>query len=183
MYVNLLGFTLDRNSEKFISPELFTEITGWLSGVDFVGEFRHDSQPDMLEILKEYPTITWIEFDRIEELKELVGKGYSLIYKMNLEDVKHIEPEVANELSESGIVFHVSSKDDELSEDDLEVVRKLATNCKVILGTGITAENVLRLIEDCGLYGISLSGGDEIKPGLRDFDLMAEILEKLEIEE
>jgi phosphoribosylanthranilate isomerase len=183
MYVNLLGFSLDRNSEKFISPEVFSEITGWLSGLDFVGEFRHDAQPDILEILKEYPSITWIEYDRIEELQELVGKGYSLIYKMNLEEVKHIEPEVAHELSESGIVFHVFSKDNELSADDLEVIKKLAANCKVILGTGITTENVLHLIEECGLYGISLSGGEEIKPGLRDFDLLAEILEKLEIDE
>ena len=183
MYVNLLGFCLDKTSDKFIQPDQFSEITGWLSGVQFVGEFSHQSQPEILEILKEYPSITWIEYDRIEELQELVGKGYSLIYKMNLEEVKHIEPEVAHKLSESGILFHVLSKDNELSADDLEVVKKLAANCKVILGAGITTENVLHLIEECSLNGISLSGGDEIKPGLRDFDQMAEILEKLEIEE
>lgn len=183
MYVNLLGFCLDSTSDKYVKPELFNEITGWLSGVDFVGEFSHESQPDILEILKEYPAITWIEYDRIEELKNLVGKGYSLIYKMNLEEVKHIEPEVASELSESGIVFHVTSSDNALSEDDLEVIKKLAEHCKVILGTGITTENISHLIDEFALFGISLSGGEEIKPGLRDFDQLAEILEKLEIED
>lgn len=183
MYVNLLGFSLDKYSEKYVTPELFGEITGWLSGVEYVGEFTHEFQPDILEVLKEYPAVSWIEYDRIEELKNLVGKGYSLIYKMNLEDVKHIEPEVAQELSNSGIIFHVFAKDNLLSEDDLEVVKKLAKACKVILGTGVTAENVLHLIDSCRLFGISLSGGEEIKPGLRDFDLMADVLEKLEIEE
>jgi phosphoribosylanthranilate isomerase len=183
MYANLLGFSLDSSSEKYVNPSLFGEITGWLSGVELTGEFSFEFHPDILEILKEYPAITWIEYDRLEELKSLAGGNYSLIYKMSLEAVKHIEPEVAREIDESGIIFHVFSKDDVLSEDDLEVVKKLASSCKVILGTGITPENVLHLINSCGLFGISLAGGDEIKPGLRDFDLMADILEKLEVED
>ena len=183
MYANLLGFSLDSSSEKYVNPSLFAEITGWLSGVELTGEFSFEFHPDILEILKEYPAITWIEYDRLEELKSLAGGNYSLIYKMSLEAVKHIEPEVAREIDESGIIFHVFSKDDMLSEDDLEVVKKLASSCKVILGTGITPENVLHLINSCGLFGISLAGGDEIKPGLRDFDLMADILEKLEVED
>lgn len=183
MGVNLLGFSLDSSSEKYVNPGLFAEITGWVSGVELIGEFSFEFQPDILNTLKEYPSITWIEYDRLEELKGLADSGHSLIYKMSLEEVKHIEPEVAREINESGIIFHVFSEDDILSEDDLEVVKKLAASCKVILGTGITPENVLNLIDSCGLFGISLYGGDEIKPGLRDFDLMADILEKLEIED
>lgn len=183
MYVNLLGFSFDFNSEKYVSPGLFAEITGWISGVELIGEFSSESHPNILDALKSYPAVTWIEYDRLEELKSLVGSGYSLIYKMSLEEIKHIEPEVASELNESGILFHVFSEDHVLSKDDLEVVKKLASKCKVILGTGITPENVLQLIESCSLYGISLSGGEEIKPGLRDFDWMSAILEKLEVEE
>lgn len=183
MYVNLMGFDLVFSSENYITPERFKEITGWISGLEYVAEFAHPAILDLDFLEKNYPGITWIEHDRIDELKGIVGKGYQLIYKMNLEEVKHIEPEVSTELHQSGIIFNVIAKDSELNEDDLEVVKKLSANCKVILGSGITAENVLHLIEDCHLYGISIPGGDEIKPGLSEFELQAEILEKLELAE
>lgn len=183
MNVNLLGFNLDSNSEKYISPSVFKEISGWLSGVDFVGEFTHDSIPEFLEILNNYPAITWIEYDRFEELKALVGKGYSLIYKMNLEEVRKIEPQIAKELKQSGIIVHVVSQQDALSEDDLEVIKNLTEKCKVVLGTGINVQRVDYLLENTGIYGISLSGSDELKPGLKDMDELAEILEKLEVED
>lgn len=183
MYVNLLGFNLDRASDNYVSPELFKDISSWVSGVEFVAEFSHDSNPDMLTILEQYPTISWIEYDRIEELQNLAGNGYSLIYKMNLEEVRHIEPDVAQTLNQSGIIFHVVSQDEVLSDDNIRVIKKLALDCKVILGVGITAENVNFLGEKVSIYGISLSGSNEIKPGLKDMSELADILEKLEIEE
>jgi phosphoribosylanthranilate isomerase len=183
MYVDLLGFNLDRSSQNFINPEQFKEISGWLSGVDFVGEFSHESNPDVLEILKNYHNINAIEYDRIEELEALVGKGYTLLYKINLEEVRKIKPDVADMLAQSGIIFHVVSLSDILSEADLEVIRKLAKNCKVILGSGINPENVQKLVDEVGIYGISLSGSNEIKPGLKDMDELSEILEKLEKED
>lgn len=183
MYVDLLGFDLDESSQNYVGPERFKEISGWVSGVDFVGEFSHGFNPDILEILKKYSAISWIEYDRIEELKNMLGHGYRLIYKMNLEEVRRIEPDVAKTLSQSGIIFHVVSMDDNFSDDDLEVIKTLAENCQVILGSGITLENVQSLVDETGIYGISLSGGKELKPGLKDLDRLAEILEKLEIDE
>ena len=183
MYVNLLGFNLDPTMADFINPELFREIAGWVSGVEFVGELNHGSKLDLLETLKEYPAITWVEFDRIEELRSLIGKGYGLIYKMNLKDVMHVEPEEAQKLNDSGIIFHVSSEDNAISENDLAALAKLSKYCNVILGTGINEENVLNLIEEAGLYGISLTGGQELKPGLMDLGQLADILEILEIED
>ena len=183
MYVDLLGFNLERTSDKYVNAAQFKEISGWVSGVEFVAEFSHESQPNILEILKEFPGISWIEYDRIAELKALEGKGFGLIYKMNLEEVKKIEPEVAEALSKAGILFHVVSNDNFLSDDDLLVINKLHENCKVILGSGIEVENVQKLVAETGVYGISLTGSDEIKPGLKDLDELSEILEKLEIEE
>lgn len=183
MYVNLLGFNFNQNSDKYVSPELFKDISGWVSGVEFVGEFSHETHPDLLQIVKEYPAVSWIEYDRMEQLKNLAGGEYSLIYRMNLNEVKHLEPQLAQELSKSDIFFHVLSIEDFLSDNDIQVIKRLAENCKVILGSGITFENVRSLIAETGIYGISLSGSDEIKPGLKDMDELADILEKLEIEE
>jgi len=41
----------------------------------------------------------------------------------------------------------------------------------------------VELVEETGVKGIEMEGGEEIKPGLKDFDELAEILEALEIED
>ncbi|MDG1279661.1 MAG: phosphoribosylanthranilate isomerase [Algoriphagus sp.] len=183
MYVDLLGFSLEKDADRYVSPTQFKEITGWISGVEFVGEFETYTESQILETLKEYPEIKWIERDRLDPLISFEGKGFRLIYKMNLEEVYRMEEDVAEKLSESGIIFHVTSKDLHLSQDDLEAVKKLSTYCKVILGTDISAKNVNKLVKELNLKGIALTGGDEIKPGLKDFNELADILEALEVEE
>ncbi|REG90342.1 phosphoribosylanthranilate isomerase [Algoriphagus antarcticus] len=183
MYVDLLGFSLEEESEKFITPTQYNEITGWVSGLEFVGEFETYDAYQVSETIKNYPSVKWIEHDRIEHLADLEGKGQGLIYKMDLKEVKNIELEVAEKLSQSGIIFHITSDHAVLDEDDIKAIKLISENCKVILGVGITAENVQDLIAELNLYGISLTGGLEIKPGFKDFNELADILEALEIEE
>jgi phosphoribosylanthranilate isomerase len=183
MYVNLLGFDLDKSSATYVSPDLFKEITGWVSGVDFVGEFTGAAPLDLLKVIKDYPSITWIECGDFELLKPLIGTDYSLIYTIKLEDLDKMNEEMTDLISRSGIVVHIRSEEDELSEIDQLYLKRLTPHCKVILGTGITEENILDLVDDTGIFGISLSGGEELKPGLKDLNELADILEKLETEE
>lgn len=180
MFVDIIGFELEETSTNFISPTQFSEITGWVSGVEFVGEFNDYDDQQILETIENYPTVKWVEHHRIQPLQNLEGKGLGLIYKMDLDEVKNIEVEVAEKLHSTGIIFHITSDSDELSEVDLESISKISQNCKVILGVGIDATNVKQRIADLNLYGISLTGGTEIKPGLKDFDELADILEVLE---
>lgn len=183
MYVDLLGFNLDISSGKYINPELFKEITGWVSGVGFVGEFSYQSNPDILEVLKDYPSITWIEYDQIDGLLSIVDAGYSLIYKMRLDRISEFDLKLAKILSDYGILLHVASPDGSFREGDLQLINQLSQQCKVVMGAGVTEKNVLGLIDDTGIFGISLSGSEENKPGLGDLDELAEILEKIETEE
>ncbi|WP_373398248.1 hypothetical protein V8V91_00285 [Algoriphagus halophilus] len=106
-----------------------------------------------------------------------------MIYKKDLAEVKHMEKDVATKLREEGIIFHITSNDDPLTVSDKEVISLLTKDCEVILGAGLSAENVIGLVDELNLKGIVLEGGEEIKPGLKDFDALADILEVLEIEE
>lgn len=183
MYVDLIGFELEENAEKFMPATQFSEITGWVSGLEFVGEFKEYEDHEILKTLENYPTVKWVEHVRIEPLQNLEGKGFGLIYKMSLNSVRNMEVEIANKLNSTGIIFHVTSDTDDLTADDKSHILKIAQNCKVILGVGINARNVKELVSDLNLYGISLTGGEEIKPGFKDFDELADILEALEIDE
>ena len=183
MYVNLIGFALEESAAKYVKPAQFGEITGWVSGLEFVGEFEKLSAEDCLEVLKEYPAITWVEHTRIDELIALKEAGYKPIYKKDLAEVRHMEADVAGKLKEAGIIFHITSNDDPLTPGDKEVIKLLSETCEVILGAGLSAENVNNLIDTLNLKGIVLEGGEEIKPGLKDFDELADILEVLETED
>jgi phosphoribosylanthranilate isomerase len=59
----------------------------------------------------------------------------------------------------------------------------LAEKYPVILGYGINTDNVDFLIEKTSITGIALQGGDEIRPGYKHFDELADILELIEVEE
>lgn len=183
MYVNLLGFDLNPLSSSYVNPELYKEITGWVSGVEFVGEFSSNSELNLLETLQEYPSITWIEYDQLDVLSSLAGSQYSLIYKIALSDLITLKDRELEQLQSSGIILHVFSEEINLSEDQISVVKQISLRCKVLLGAGINEGNILRLVDETGIYGISLSGGEETKPGLKDLDELADILEQLETEE
>lgn len=183
MYVNLLGFSVEQTSDKYVSPAQFSEITGWLSGLEYVGEFEEANAEGVLETLKNYPGISWAEHQDIETLIELKDSGLSLIYKKDLEEVRDQEYQVGTAVSEAGIILHLTSNHEILTAEDLEVINLISERCEIILGAGLSSENVLDLLADHTLKGIALTGGTEIKPGLKDFDELADILEKLEIED
>lgn len=183
MYVNLLGFSVEQTSDKYVSPAQFSEITGWLSGLEYVGEFEEANAEGVLETLKNYPGISWAEHQDLETLIELKNSGLSLIYKKDLEEVRDKEYQVGTAVSEAGIILHLTSNHEILTAEDLEVINLLSERCEIILGAGLSSENVLDLLSEHTLKGIALTGGTEIKPGLKDFDELADILEKLEIEE
>ena len=183
MYVNLLGFSVEQGSEKYVSPAQFSEITGWLSGLEYVGEFENASADEVLETLKNYPAISWAEHQNLDILIGLKNSALSLIYKADLEEVRDLEYQVGTTFSEAGIILHLTSNNEQLTAEDLEVINLLSERCEIILGAGLSSENVLDLLAAHTLKGIALTGGTEIKPGLKDFDELADILEKLEIEE
>ncbi len=183
MYVNLLGFSVEHTSDHFISPDQFSEITGWLSGLEYVAEFEVSTADEVLMTVKNYPGIFWVEHQDLNSLIGLKESGLSLIYKKGLEELRDLEYQVGTTLSEAGIILHLTSDNEILSADDLQVINLFSERCEIILGAGLSADNVLDLLSDHTLKGIALTGGNEIKPGLKDFDELANILEKLEIEE
>ena len=86
-------------------------------------------------------------------------------------------------LREHEITLHVTSTNKSLAIDTESSINPFFDQLNVFLGAGITPTNASSLSELPGLYGFALDGGDEIKPGLRDFDQLAAILESLELED
>jgi len=183
MYVDLLGFTFEEGADRLVSVTAFKEISGWVSGVDFVAEFEWASSEDIQNNLANCSEIKWLEHKRIKTLLEFRKKGLNLIYKCSLEELAELGQELLHELANSEIIIHVSDLKSSLSEEDEHKLKELGIQQKIILGIGLNASNVERLIKDLNIFGISMTGGNEIKPGLMDFNELADILEVLEVED
>jgi phosphoribosylanthranilate isomerase len=118
----------------------------------------------------------------LDTLVQLKSLGKKLIYRVKLEELDSLFPKVEL-LQEYKITLHVTSTDKSITIDNELIIKKLSSQLNLFLGAGITPENANSLCELPGLYGFALDGGDEIKPGLRDFDQLAAILESLELED
>ena len=186
MYVNLMGFSLEEHSEHYVSPVEFKEITNWLSGLEYVAEFSLTHPDQILQTLIAYEGFTWIQVEEKHHLQLLDNSSYGLIYSYRLPSEGDWDEIVSfsKSLGKQQVVLNLESASNrELTEEDIKSIRSLAQNCEVLLGFGFDADNIGDLLEATGIKGISMKGGHEIRPGIKDFDELADILEALELED
>jgi phosphoribosylanthranilate isomerase len=185
MQVNLMGFNLEESNKNYTSPEKFKEITSWLSGLEFVAEFELSHPERILTVIKDYPEIQYLQIGEEIHLKMLVNTGFGLILKKqigNAEDLDEINKK-APFYKNYGVTLLLVAENQVIDGQMKEKIKILAEACQVLLGFGLSADTVVELVEETGVKGIEMEGGEEIKPGLKDFDELAEILEALEIED
>lgn len=186
MYVDLMGFSLEENNEYFVPPASFKEITDWLSGLQYVAEFQTKHPDSILETLKEYEGLDFIQIEEPAHIQMLYNSGYRLILKQTItsnDDLVNLKP-IATSLGQHDIILLIEAENGlHQDESTWEIVRNLAKECKILLGFGFDAENVEALLSKTKVEGISMKGGHEIKPGIKDFDELADILEALELED
>ncbi|GGZ17394.1 hypothetical protein GCM10007049_07360 [Echinicola pacifica] len=182
MYVSLLGFSLEEYDKNYISPETYKEITGWLSGLEYVAEFETSHPDNILEKVKAYEGIDHIQISEEAHLRMLANTSYNLLFKKELNalgELEHLKA-IAPSLAENNITLVLESGNLELAEDAIGLIKELSGQCQVLLGFGLEPENLEAILEKTGAQGLALKGGDEIKPGYKDFDELADILEALE---
>jgi phosphoribosylanthranilate isomerase len=185
MYVHLMGFNLEEHDRNYISPEKFREITEWLSGLEYVGEFENSHPDNILETVKDYEEMDYIQIREEAHLQMLVNTRYNLILKQHIRDEQDIQHliAIAPSLKENNVVLLLESDNRYLPTEFIQPIRVLAEQTPVLLGFGIHADTVQEVLQQTKAKGVALMGGNEIKPGVTDFEGLADILEELEIKE
>ncbi|MCG8307706.1 MAG: N-(5'-phosphoribosyl)anthranilate isomerase [Cytophagales bacterium] len=180
MGVDLLGFRLDPHDESSLSSEQFQEIAEWISGIKIVGEFGRASSKEVEKLLKAYK-VDYILVEDAHLVQAFSMLGIPLILKLKVHMDDHIKATL-NYCSGQVDFFLLESDKDLLEDSDVEVLRQISHGFPIILGYGITDENAAKIACDLHLRGISLKGSPELRPGYKDFDELADILEALEID-
>jgi phosphoribosylanthranilate isomerase len=182
MGVEMLGFCLDENHPKFIELARLREISVWVSGVKTVGEFAGDNVLN-INYLADQLNLDYIQLNHtiqpelIRELKKPV------ILKMNF------NPEEADELSNelkkynnSVELFLLESEQTDSISGFENLLKNWCSSYKIILGFGIQKEMIEDILHKIKPLGMEIKGGDEIKPGLKSFEELSEVLEALEVD-
>ena len=181
MEVNILGFELEPDGEHYVDPTTFDEITSWLSGVAYAGEFSQADAAFITTQLNHYK-LDYIQIENPDLIHEISGLAPSLIFKMPLsgaqETVKALE-----KYREEITFLLLDGEEDHLAPSFFPVIKEIATSWPVLLGTGIQPDAIEALLSNLAIKGIALQGGNEIKPGYKDFDALADILEVLEVDD
>ncbi|MDA0194894.1 MAG: phosphoribosylanthranilate isomerase [Bacteroidetes bacterium] len=165
MGVEMLGFNLDPNSESYISPEQFKEITDWVAGVKSVGEFGWMNQDDILSTIKEYNL----------DLIEVNDSNAEIIFKTDIQVILSVNNiGIIKSLPDSAAYYLVEDVGFDFNDFD---------SLPILVGGGISKQNIHKILQNTAFKGIALKGSKEEKSGFKDYDELADILEMLEKEE
>ncbi len=184
MLVDIIGFSLDKNDPAYIGTEKFKEITEWLSGVAIAAEFSNSSAAEIKSVLQDI-AVDYVQVTDPSLLPELSHLQVPLILHIDVDqekDLAGIQQKMAEHAAYVSYFVIEGENRSNLSSLQKELL-SLAPEYAMLLGFEITENNVHRLIDSTEIKGIALKGGEEIKPGLKDFDELADILESIEIDD
>lgn len=156
MGVDMLGFQAVEGHENFIPAALFQEIRGWVTGPQVVAEvYGVKDSAGLQTIIENYrPDFLELGAQEFDLLKGTLPLPYILALK-NQEIVK-------------GSPAYI------LSAEEVSI----PTSSKLLIS--VDSKEAMDQVLNGPADGIALKGSVELKPGLKDYQELSEILEMLE---
>ncbi|MGZ5304876.1 MAG: phosphoribosylanthranilate isomerase [Bacteroidia bacterium] len=184
---DFVGFNFTPNHPRYIAPEQAQEIIGWLDGPKLVGEWNEgikDIICDTAERLKlDYIQLNWVDAALSFKLQE-----WNII--QNIDISQHIDEIIKQIDATQGFtnIFMLTLPQDAdlekfmADKTHLQMLESVCRDYSVMLNFPFTPGNLLKILDALKPFGINLNGDNEIKPGLKDFDLLNELIDLIEIE-
>lgn len=176
MMVDVLGFNVDRLTDSFISEGDFSEITEWVAGVQFAGEFYDSKLEHIKNSLKLYP-VDLIEVDKLDLVEKVHLLGKPIIFRVFIEtksDLDGLKSKLSY-LDELAKYVLLKSTNAELYDQIDALIGYYNGNLKLLKGYGISKTKSLSKFP-----GIELEATEEERPGYKDYGQIMDVLELIE---
>ena len=136
------------------------------------------------EILNNYPEVDYLQVQNPDYLPALKLLQKPIILKIPAPMLENgaLLKETLHK-SKEDVAYFLFEGNDDTDQALINEALNLANQYSLLLGFGLEKNNVVALLEKSQLKGIALRGGDEIKPGYKDFDDLADILEAIEVDD
>ncbi|SMD31863.1 phosphoribosylanthranilate isomerase [Reichenbachiella faecimaris] len=178
--VDLLGFDINPSSENYISLDQANEIMGWVAGPAFVAEFGDMTAAEILK-LQEENKFPYVQVNLMAVADELKGKNHQVILQVNIksqEGLNELSQAIANEYAH----IIVSCQAPELIPA-VEDILATGSETPLLKAYDVELSQLDHIIQVQPFSGIELKGSQEDKPGFKEYDELADILEALEEED
>ena len=184
MGVDILGFNLANAQLGGVTPETVKEIAGWVAGVQLAGAFAGTTTDEINEAARQCD-LNLVLLNSNYLLDDLAKIELPVILQVEIHKDSY-ERELVQilELYQPHVQYFLitSPEFQTIDNTNLRFLQELALRFPVLVGFGLEKENVLQVLAEVKPAGIALKGGHELKPGLKSFDELADILEALEEE-
>ena len=171
MGVDLLGFPI--GSAHGIDAKKYKEITDWVSGPLIVAEWPNDTAENMEEVISSY-NVDLVEIS-VQQLQFVNTLTKPLIIKLSSEEWAHYRDELLRNKSRIAYLLIISSEYVPASLHWKEI-----KDFPILLSYTDFNYSIHDLLE-LPIAGIALNGSEEVKPGLKEYTHLSEILEILEV--
>jgi phosphoribosylanthranilate isomerase len=174
MGAEMLGFSVIEGQDNFINPKSFQEIRGWVSGPSIVAELYGMTNQTNLDLVIENYRPELLELS-ITDISILPNTSLPLIIsidqsisKIELDLLESIKDRISFLLIDNPIV-------------SFNFIEQTSRRFPVFVMIR-SSVNLNELLNANVINGIALNGSQEIKPGLKDYSHLANVLEQLETE-
>lgn len=166
MGVQLLGFVTVPGREGYIPPATFQDMRGWFAGPQVVAEIYGIRQQKELEEIKAayQPDLLEGSYDELPLLKEA---GLPFILHVHTYDLENFQK--ASDIRPAFLLTNTTVS--------MQILQTASQISPVLIK--LPERDAARYLH-LPVHGFVLSGGDEERPGFKDYDHLAAILEQLE---
>jgi len=175
MGADKLTFLLDPALPGHLDTKTVKELVGWIAGVELIGEFEQLNAHEINAIAADcaLDAVLLRSPRTAEELAEIAPPVY---LELSPESKTPAQP-----LPDSVVGFIIELPGP-VSQETLAALRRIASERPLWLGPGLHPDYARDLAGGLPLAGLSFPSGNEVKPGLRDFDQLEAVFEALETE-
>ncbi|MBJ6111185.1 hypothetical protein JAO73_19335 [Hymenobacter sp. BT523] len=173
MGADKLTFVLDPALPDALDTRTVKELAGWVAGVELIGEFDQLSAAEINAVAAEC-ALDAVLLRRPRPEAELAEIAPPVYVELAAESTQHA-PEFSS--VPVGWVMELRA---ETTAIDTAALHAIAQQRPLWLGPGLNPALAHELATQLSLAGLSFPSGDEVKPGLRDFDQLEAVFEALE---
>lgn len=176
MMVDVLGFNIDPTTENHVNEQEFAEITEWVAGVSFAGEFHNATEDEIKEAIKKY-RIDYVEIDNVDLVEKVGLLGKPLILRLSINTEAELDKlsSTLSYLDELTKIVLLKSDNTSLFEELDAQIGYYNGNIRLLKGYGIHAD------QSVGKFpGLELEASEEERPGFKDYGEIMDVLELIE---
>ncbi|MGY3087142.1 phosphoribosylanthranilate isomerase [Hymenobacter sp. UYAg731] len=175
MGADKLTFILDPSLPEHLDTKTVKELAGWIAGVELIGEFDQLSAHEINAIAAEcsLDAVLLRTPRAAEALAEIAPPVY---LELTADSAARTQPLPASPV---GFVLELLAAE---MPETLAALQQISAQKPLWLGPGLHPERARALATSLPLAGLVFPSGDEVKPGLRDFDQLEAVFEALETE-